>query len=166
MNAGRGLSMGRAIAYGALAVGILDILDAFVFFGLRGVAPIVILQSIASGVLGRLAYQGGLGTATLGLVLHFFIAFSIVTTYVLASRRLTALARRPFVYGPLYGILVYGVMNLVVVPLSAAAVGPKTWPVVVNGILIHLFGVGLPSALAARAADLSSPATTRGSRGP
>lgn len=166
MNAGPGLSMGRAIACGALAVGILDILDAFVFFGLRGVAPIVILQSIASGVLGRQAYQGSLGTAAFGLVLHFFIAYSIVTTYVLASRPLTALARRPFVYGPLYGILVYGVMNLLVVPLSAAAVGPKTWPVVVNGLLIHIFGVGLPSALAARAADPSSPAPARGSRGP
>jgi hypothetical protein len=55
--------MGRAIAYGALAVGVLDILDALVFFGLRGVAPIVILQSIASGVLGRTAYEGGLATA-------------------------------------------------------------------------------------------------------
>ena len=48
MNAGPGVSMGRAIAYGTLAVGILDILDAFLFLGLRGVAPIVILQSIAS----------------------------------------------------------------------------------------------------------------------
>lgn len=143
--------MARAIAYGALAVGVLDILDAFVFFGLRGVAPVVILQSIASGVLGRAAYEGGPGTATLGLVLHFFIATSIVTTYVLASRRWPALARRPFIYGPIYGVLVYGVMNLLVVPLSAAAVGSKTWPVVVNGLLIHIAGVGLPSALSARA---------------
>lgn len=166
MNTGQGLSVARAIAYGALAVGILDILDAFVFFGLRGVAPLVILQSIASGLLGRAAYQGGLGTAALGLVLHFFIATSIVTAYVLASRAWPALARRPFLHGPLYGILVYGVMNLVVVPLSAAAVGSKTWPVVINGLLIHVFGVGLPSALAARAADLSSTEPARGPRGP
>jgi hypothetical protein len=148
----KGLGVGHAILYGTLAVGILDLLDAFVFFGLRGVAPILIPQSIASGLLGRAAYDGGFGTAALGVLLHFFIAFGIVTTYVLASRQWPALARRPFVYGPLYGILVYGVMNLIVVPLSAAVVGSKTLPVVVNGLLIHMLGVGLPGALAARMA--------------
>jgi hypothetical protein len=148
----KGLGVGHAILYGTLAVGILDLLDAFVFFGLRGVAPILIPQSIASGLLGRAAYDGGFGTAALGVLLHFFIAFGIVTTYVLASRRWPTLARRPFIYGPLYGILVYGVMNLIVVPLSAAVVGSKTLPVVVNGLLIHMLGVGLPGALAARMA--------------
>jgi hypothetical protein len=152
LSDGRGLSLGRAILYGTLTVGVLDLLDALVFFGLRGVAPILIPQSIASGLLGRTAYDGGVGTAALGVVLHFFIAFGIVTTYVLASRGWPALARRPFLYGPLYGILVYGVINVIVVPLSAAVVGSKTWPVVVNGLLIHMLGVGLPSALFARKA--------------
>lgn len=146
------MSPARAILYGTLAVGVLDLLDALVFFGLRGVAPILILQSIASGLLGRGAYQGGAGTAVLGIALHFFIAFAIVTTYHLAARRLRVLARRPFLFGPLYGLLVYAVMNAVVVPLSAAVVGTKTWPVIVNGLLIHMLGVGLPSALFARAA--------------
>ena len=50
-------SASRALAAGTLAVGVLDILDAFIFFGLRGAKPIGILQSIASGVLGRAAYQ-------------------------------------------------------------------------------------------------------------
>lgn len=163
---GQGLSLHRGILYGALAVGVLDLLDALVFFGLRGVAPILIPQSIASGVLGRAAYDGGLGTAAFGVLLHFFIAFGIVTTYVLVSRRFPALARRPFLYGPLYGLVVYAVMNLVVVPLSAAVVGQKSWPVVVNGLLIHVLGVGLPSALAARAADRfrrpNLPATSLG----
>lgn len=43
----------RALLYGTLAVGILDITDAIVFFGLRSAKPIRILQSIASGLLGR-----------------------------------------------------------------------------------------------------------------
>ncbi len=51
-----------------------------------------------------------------------------------------------------YGIGVYLVMNLVVLPLSAAG-KPTFVPVVVlNGVLIHMFGVGVPSCLAARAA--------------
>jgi hypothetical protein len=42
-------STSRALLYGALAVGILDIADAFIFFGLRGASPFRILQSIAAG---------------------------------------------------------------------------------------------------------------------
>lgn len=54
----RRLSPARAIVYGGLVVGTLDILDAVIFFGLwRGVAPIRIFQSIASGLLGRAAFQ-------------------------------------------------------------------------------------------------------------
>jgi hypothetical protein len=141
--------------YGTLTVGVLDILDAFVFFYFRsGVRPARILQSIASGVLGRAAYQGGTPTALLGLLLHFFIAFGVVTTYYAASRFIPALARRPWIFGPLYGLAVYVVMNFIVVPLSAAAVGSGTPPpaVLANGLLIHMLGVGLPSALFARAA--------------
>jgi hypothetical protein len=49
-------------------------------------------------------------------------------------------------------VVVYAVMNLAVVPLSAAEVGKPSPPVIANGLLIHMLGVGLPSALFARAA--------------
>ena len=137
----------RALLAGTLAVGILDITDAFIFFWLRsGVRPTRILQSIAAGLLGReTAVAGGLATAMLGLGLHFFIAFMIVLAYHLASRRLRALVTRPVVCGVLYGVAVYAVMNFIVLPLSAAPAGA----VLVNGVLIHIFGVGLPAALTA-----------------
>ena len=145
------MSTGSALVAGTLAVGILDILDAFIFFGLRGARPIGILQSIASGVLGRAASQGGVRTAALGLLLHFVIASGVVATYLVATRLIPALNRRPWIYGLLYGLVVYAVMNLVVVPLSAAALGSGPTPLVVrvNGVLIHMFGVGLPAALVA-----------------
>ncbi len=147
----------QAVLFGALTVGVLDILDAFVFFGFRGVPPIRILQSIASGLLGRAAYEGGVPTAVLGLLLHFFIAFMVVLVYFLASRRLPVLTRHPVACGLLYGLLVYAVMNLVVIPLSAAAIGgPPSGISLVNGLLIHALGVGLPSALFARAARPSA----------
>jgi hypothetical protein len=50
-----------------LVVGALDAIDAVVFFGLRGVTPIRIAHSIAAGLLGRAAFQGGLATAALGV---------------------------------------------------------------------------------------------------
>ena len=144
----------QAILYGTLVVGTLDALDAIVFFGLRsGAQPIRIFQGIASGLIGPAARQGGLRTAALGVFLHYFIAFGIVTTYFLVSRRAGLLTRRPVICGVLYGLVVYGVMNLVVIPLSKIG-GPSmpAAPVLANGLLIHMFGVGLPSALAARAA--------------
>jgi hypothetical protein len=154
------LSPVRAVLYGGLTVGTLDILDAFIFFGLRsGSTPQRILQSIASGFIGRqAATQGGLKTAVLGAVLHFFIASMIVLVYYLASRRLRILSAKPIVCGILYGLGVYAVMNYVVVPLSAIGGGVRiaATPVLINGLLIHAFGVGLPSALFARAAARAS----------
>lgn len=151
---------GRALLLGTLAVGVLDALDAFIFFGLRsGATPMRILQTIASGVLGRSAYQGGWSTALLGLFLHFVIAFGIVSVYFVATRAMPWLHRRPLVFGALYGIAAYVVMNRVVVPLSAAATGSGATPaaVLVNGLAIHMLGVGIPAALAARAARGNGP---------
>ena len=153
----RSLSPGRAILFGGLAVGVLDGLDAIVFFGLRnGVGPLRIFKGIAGGLLGReAAAAGGWPTALLGVVLHFTIATTIVTVFYLSSRRLPLLTRRPFVWGPLYGVAVYLAMNLVVVPLSALhGTGlPSALPILVNGVLTHIIGVGTPSALFARAAQ-------------
>lgn len=146
----------KAVLYGALTVGTLDILDAFIFFGLRsGVSPARILQGIAGGLLGRAAFQGGAGTVALGLLLHFFIALGVVLAFFLASRRFPELVRKPFVYGPLYGIVVYLVMSQIVLPLSAVAPRATMFPpapVLINQLLIHML-VGLPSALFARAAS-------------
>jgi hypothetical protein len=148
----------RALLLGTLTVGVLDAADAMIFFGLRGVSPLRVLQSIASGLLGRAAFRGGLATAAMGTALHFFIAFAIVAGFFAASRRMPRLLRRPVVSGLGYGLLAYLVMSLVVVPLSAAPVGPRTTAVVLNGILIHMLGVGLPAALFARAAAGPAPA--------
>jgi hypothetical protein len=141
----------RALIIGTLAVGVLDLADAFIFFGLRGVSPVRILHSIAAGLLGRDAFSGGAPTAALGAFLHFFIAFCIMATFLFASRKLAFLTRAPIGWGLVYGVMVWLVMNFVVLPLSAAGRGAMTWPVVANGVLIHMFGVGLPASLVARA---------------
>ena len=155
------LSPARAILYGTLTVGTLDILDALIFFGLRGAPPIRIFQSIAAGLLGRdAARAGGLPTAFLGGFLHYFIAFGVVVTYYLASRKISLLTRRPWISGAVYGVLVYLFMNLVVLPLSATSGGggfPPPFAILLNGVLIHIFGVGLPSAFFARAARPPAP---------
>ena len=120
---------------------------AIVQFRLRGVRPIRIMQSIAAGLLGRDAYQGGTATATLGVTLHFLIAFTAATVYYLASRKLAFLRARPFLSG-LYGVAVYFFMNYVVLPLSRFPKGSFNLENLITGILIHMLCVGLPIAYA------------------
>ena len=146
-------SAARAILFGGLIGGACDITYAFVFYYLRsGITPVQILQSVASGLLGADASKGGLPTAALGAFLHFFIAITAAAVYYLASRKLHVLVRRAFLCGVLFGAVIYVFMNFVVIPLSAAPFkgatpSTATW---VTGLLIHMFGIGLPIALATR----------------
>jgi len=140
-----------AIFWGGLACGVLDITQAWVAWGIRGVAPVRILQSIASGLLGPKAFQGGAGIAALGLFLHFFIAFTAAAIYYAASRNIAFMTQRAVLSGMLYGEMVFLFMNYVVLPLSAIHRFPTyTMPLIITGPIGHLFLVGLPIALAVR----------------
>lgn len=136
-----------AIAVGGLLAGTLDILAAFAMSWPR-VGPARVLQSIASGLLGRAAYQGGARTAALGLLLHFVIALGAAAVYYAASRQWPVLWRRPVACGLAYGVVVYLVMNLVVVPLSQIGFRLPPWQTVALLVVIHMVCVGLPIALA------------------
>jgi hypothetical protein len=74
----------RAIFVGGLIVGVLDLTYAVLVYSPR--KPILILQGIASGVLGAKSYGGGARTAALGIILHFLIALGSATVYCVASR--------------------------------------------------------------------------------
>jgi uncharacterized membrane protein YagU involved in acid resistance len=148
-------SAARAILIGGLIAGALDITYACIFSYVRsGRMPVVILQSVASGALGRSAFEGGVKTAALGLGFHFLIALIAATVYYLASRVLRVMVTRAVICGILYGVCVYLVMNCVVLRISA--IHATTWPwsypksVLIGGLLIHMFGIGLPIALAVR----------------
>lgn len=141
----------RTIVFGTLAVGTIDICWAFFWTALGGHGPVYVLQSVAGGWLGAATYNGGVATAFLGMFTHFFIAGSVVTTYYLVSRKVAVLAQRPWVFGPLYGILVYLIMYQLVLPLSAwHTTGLHLNPAFWKGLSIHMFGIGLVTALVTR----------------
>lgn len=141
------------ILLGGLLIGTIDILWAFGMAAMEGKSPITILQTIAGGILGREAMTGGLATAGMGLAFHFFIATCVMAAFYLASRRLPILAQKPWIFGPLYGLLVFFVMYQVVLPNSAwQTKGIVVGPGMYKAIFIHLFGVGLVAALVARRA--------------
>lgn len=140
----------RAIVMGGVLAGILDISAAFVNGGLDGRSPMFVLQSVASGLLGRDSYKGGIKSAALGAVLHFSIAFVACTVYYVASRKIRLLTRRPVVCGLLYGVAVYMFMYLVVLPLRFQRSFAQTLSVVATDVAIHMLCVGLPISLAVR----------------
>ena len=144
-----------AILAGGAVAGAIDITYAIVFSGFRGVPATRILQSVASGLLGAGSYRGGVPAAALGLFLHFLIAFIWAAIFYFASRRLEVLTRHPVASGILYGAVIYAAMNFVVLPLSAFPGRFTFVPLLVTtGVLVHMFGVGLPIALATRRASL------------
>ncbi len=147
----RNFTLTQTIVAAGLLVGVLDIVFAFLSAGLRrGVSPVRVLQSVASGLLGTDSFQGGFGTAALGCALHFFIAFTVAAVYLIASRKLPILTQRAVAAGLLYGVGVFLVMNFLVLPLSAV---PKRKPAPAALALEcagHMALIGLPIALLAR----------------
>jgi hypothetical protein len=145
----------RTIVTAGLVAGALDILYAFIIWGLRGVTPIRIGQSVAAGLLGREAAVGG-GTATgmFGLLLHFILAIIMAAIYYGAARNFRLLVDRAVPCGIAYGLALYGAMNYVVMPLSAIGNTGGGGPayITITGILVHMFLVGLPIALITRRA--------------
>ena len=140
----------RAIFWAGLIAGTLDITAAFITSALRGGTPLRLLRYLAGGLLGPEAFQGGLGTAALGLLLHYLIATTWAGVYYAASRKLTLLVRQPILCGLLYGLVVWCVMNLVVLRLSALPKNPFTLSGVLIGATILMFCIGLPIALIVR----------------
>jgi hypothetical protein len=134
-----------AVATGGLIAGALDLTQACILFGWD------IPLAIAAGLIGKQAFDGGAGTYVLGVVLHFFIAFSFAAFYYAASRRLTFLVEHPLVCGLAYGAGVELVMTLVVLPLSALhSRGPYKLHDLILGLLVHMVVIGLPISFTIR----------------
>ena len=142
-----------------LICGVLDIGAAFLNSYLQaGRTPLWLLQAVASALLGAASFQGGYASATLGLALHFFVAFNAAAVFWLLSRRFPVLWRHAVPAGLVYGAAVYGFMNCVTIPFASwfrslylhtpvvLAHAKFGWP----QFIIHLTCVGLAIALAVK----------------
>ena len=129
----------------------LDIVYAFVMSTQAGISPTRVLQSVASGWLGKQAFDGGMPAAVLGLLSHYGILFVAAALYLAASRRFPLLRHRAVTCGLVFGVGVYLFMNFVVVPLAAVPFELSYTPwKLAQGFLSHSVLVGLPIALAIR----------------
>lgn len=156
-------SIRRVVSMGLLA-GTLDILAAIVDVKIRlNSGPVAVLKYIASGALGEAAFSSGLGTAIVGLLFHYLIAtfwaFLFFATY---SKSIRWIKNRA-VMSVLYGLLIWLVMNIVVVPLSRVVHGPFSYFQAIKGMLILIVAVSLPIVLMTHRYHASGLRTTGGS---
>jgi uncharacterized membrane protein YagU involved in acid resistance len=138
----------KLIVLAGFLAGTLDALAAIVL--LANMHAKRVFQFIASALLGRnTAFQGGMSTAILGLALHYFIAFSFTVFFFLIYPRLSFLRKNALLDALLYGIFVWLVMNLIVLPLVGIHQSLTTGKVVYNMIILT-FTIGLPVSFLAR----------------
>jgi hypothetical protein len=139
-----------ALFTGGLIAGTLDIFFAISLAHYNGMPAMRLLQTVASGALGKAAFSGGLATAAIGLALHFVLSCLWAAVFLGAAWRLPVLLRRPLVSGIVFGIAVFLTMRLVVLPLSAFPF-PVRFKLVssILDLLSHMLLFGVPIAVAA-----------------
>ncbi len=102
-----------------LVAGTLDIAAASIYYPVVYHFKLILLyQNIASGVLGPVAFNGGIGTAALGLALHYLIALIWTSFFFVLFPRLSIMSKNLSLTAISYGVLVSFVMTFVVLPLS------------------------------------------------
>src|SRR6478736_6931337 len=143
----------RAILWGTLACGVLDITSAVIISIANGGSPVRMLQGIAGALLGPMTFQGGAATAALGLAMHFGVAFTATVIFYWLSRRFPVMVEWAVPSGLLFGVVWLLVMYRGVIPLTAALRPlylsnvvkrplPALWPL---PLLVHMTCVGLPT---------------------
>jgi hypothetical protein len=137
----------KAILRTGLIAGTLDIIAAFIWN--YKVNPALILKFIASGDLGKSAFNGGLGIALLGLFFHYVIAFSFSAVLFILYPRLLTLVRSKYVVAVIFGLVTWLITNLVIVPLSQIGWRPAKFDVMLTGFGILIITIGLPVVIMA-----------------
>jgi hypothetical protein len=156
---------GARVLAAAAVVAVLDIAYLAVLFVVIQpvLTPLQVFQSVAVGLLGREAYQGGPPTAALGAAMHCSVALTWTCVYrfvVLRVRGLAAWAGTrsgTLVLGLLFGMLVWLVMDLLVLPLTRAWQVPPGSAMFFLHLVEHALLVGLPIAWILRPGRRATP---------
>ncbi len=141
-------SLARPILTATLIAGTLDILAAITMSLLNGRDPMAMLRSVASGPFPGASGWGPAGSA-LGLAVHFTLMAIMAAVFILAAARLRTLWEKPVLWGFLYGLGTYVVMNLIVVPLRFGTPLPDRPMAILPQLAFHIVLVGIPIALVA-----------------
>ena len=130
-----------------LLAGTLDAIAAIVVYKAKAAS---MFKFIASGAFGKEAFTGGDGMIGVGVLFHFLIALSWTILYFVFHSRLGLAKQNIFIVIVAYGIFIWLVMNLVVLPSSNIPQRPIDAAGAIKGIVILILTVALPIVLAAR----------------
>lgn len=140
-----------AILKTGFIVGSFDMLLAFAnAWWSAGISPMRVLQFIASGLLGENAFRPSYGIVLLGLVIHFFIAFFWTVLFFIIYHHYKRIVRPPFLQGFFYGLFIWFVMNVLVLPLTNVPTSDFQWFGAIKGMVILIIAIGLPLVYFAR----------------
>jgi hypothetical protein len=131
----------------SLLVGTLDITAAIIHFKLNGGDnPVRIFYFIASGVFGNKAFDSGENMAFLGLVFHYLIAGTWTLFYFLIYPFTFQKIGNRWVSGIAYGVFIWIIMNLIVLPFSNTPEISRNLTQDLIGVAILVLAIGLPVA--------------------
>jgi len=135
----------KAIVLTGSLAGTLDAIAAIVVYQAK---PVSLFQFIASGAFGAgKAFSGGLTMAFWGILFHYIIAFSWTIIFFFMYPVFLIMRKNKYITGLLYGIVVWIMMNLVVLPLTQISQGPFNIRSALIGASILMVAVGLPISL-------------------
>jgi len=125
-----------------------------------------LFQGVAAVLIGNRAFDGGIRTALVGIVMHFGVAFGWSAVFLFLALR-SALVRRvlesrygAFRVASIYGPFVWLVMSLIVIPTLThrpPAINIRWWVQLIG----HAPFVGLPIAAAIRSGLLEKALRVR-----
>jgi uncharacterized membrane protein YagU involved in acid resistance len=128
-----------------LIVGTLDILAACIYYFFKTKDnPLNILKFVASGIFGKEAFSGRNNMIVSGLILHYVIAFAFTILFFWLFSNIKILSKNKIVTGIIYGIFVWVVMNLIVVPLSNVPHRPFNMANAIINVIILIVCIGIP----------------------
>jgi hypothetical protein len=128
-----------------LLVGTLDAIAAVIQFIIPTWRnPVRIFEYIASGVFGTNAFSGGPVMVLIGLLFHYFIATAWTSLFFTLYPRIPWLAKNKVVGGLVYGVFIWLMMNMVILPMSNVPHFPFRVSGAAIGMVILMLVVGLP----------------------
>lgn len=134
-----------AILLTGLIAGTADIILAFISsYVQNNVTPDRVLRFVASGAFGRDGFTGGSNMIFMGLLFHFIIATAFAAILFFLFPKLKLASANWVVLGIIYGVLVWAIMNLLVLPLTNAPQIPLKLQNSLIGIGILIVAIGLP----------------------
>ncbi|WP_057936387.1 hypothetical protein [Algoriphagus resistens] len=135
----------KIILLSGLLVGTLDILAAFVdYYIATGNGPSGVIRYIASGVFGNEAFSGSNVMLFWGLLFHYGIAYSFTILFFWLYHRMKFIGTNPFTTAVLYGIFMWVITVLIIVPLSNTPAMPLVFWKAVKSVLILILMISLP----------------------